>query len=878
MHAACVSDTVWELIRSGVLVALGVLRSFQLRSGIARWVLLIGLLGSGIGFLFVRNAQRSRAEARFREAVVDAQGRLEDRLRVSEDLLRTVQGFVRAGGDLNRRSYRELMEAMGVPDRYPGLQAIAYGVPVAPGGREQVEARLRTEHQNPLLRIHPGTGFEGDAAILFEEPEAPNIAALGFNSASAPQQRAPLLAARDTGEVRASAPMKLAQAPQAGPGFILRLALYGRECPLDVPSRRQTFSGYVNAVFLLNQFAEDSATPLAARCVGLTARDATEPEQPQALFARTPDPRPGWSFLEPAGFWARSEMKVAGRVWILEFHSGRGFFSANEVSIPWFTALSVVLMTLLLAALVHATAQTGERAQRLAERMTSELSASEARMRALTALMPDAVLLLDEDGRYVDVLTQDPENLAAPREQLLGRLVDEFLAPELAQQVVRTIRKSLQERRVQSMEYSLPTPKGLTRFEARVAPMDLVVSERPCVIWVARDVTERQTQEDALRQAQKLESLGVLAGGIAHDFNNLLAAIQGYLGLAQLATNQGKDPSNHLERMETSIRRAAELARELLAYSGRGSFQIEPMDLNRLVQEMGSLLSISRSKNVELKETLQPNLPAILGDRAQMQQVVMNLVTNASEAIGDQPGLIEITTRVRDLDKEAIDHTLPGQNLEPGSFVELAVRDTGCGMSEDTLEKIYDPFFTTKPSGRGLGLSAIRGILRAHGAGVEIKSELGCGTTFRICLPMVHAPVPPPESEPATRQVDPLSGKVLLAEDEPMIRDSSRLMAEHLGFEVIEAADGEEAWQLFLMHESDLKLVVLDLTMPKRSGTEVYSLIRDRAPRIPILLCSGYSRESIPSPLSLDEPRLFLQKPFTFAQLGESLRDLATRA
>jgi CheY-like chemotaxis protein len=375
-----------------------------------------------------------------------------------------------------------------------------------------------------------------------------------------------------------------------------------------------------------------------------------------------------------------------------------------------------------------------------------------------------------------------------------------------------------------------------------------------------------------------MESLGVLAGGIAHDFNNLLTAARGHLSLARLALAEAADPARHLDHAEASIGLAADLARQLLAYSGRPSFAMHPLDLNQLIRSMASLLGVSRSKLAHLEVDLEADLPCIQADRTQIQQVIMNLVTNASEAIGARPGRIRLRTWLNQLDPETLDQRLAGQSLRPGPFVTLAVGDDGSGMGPEVLERIFDPFFTTKATGHGLGLSAIRGILSTHHAGIEVDSAPGAGTTVTLHFPAVEArPADEPEADAAAPVGAFGGGTLLLAEDEQVIRDLTTEMAERLGFQVLSAEDGEAAWQLFQAHQEQIRLAVLDLTMPRRSGAELYRLIRQRHPRLPILLCSGYSREAVPEAQGPTEPRTFLQKPFTFQQLGTALRELLDR-
>jgi len=443
--------------------------------------------------------------------------------------------------------------------------------------------------------------------------------------------------------------------------------------------------------------------------------------------------------------------------------------------------------------------------------------------------------------------------------------------------VKATVGRALKGARVESLEYALDGPGGRVHFEARIAPMGIEVDGRACAVWVARDVSERHAQEDAHLQAQKLEGLGLLAGGIAHDFNNLLSSIQGYQSLCRVTVNEGKDPSRFLDQMDASILRAAGLARQLLAYSGRASFSSERVDLNALVTAMSELLGVSHLKTVELVVRLAPALPSVRGDPVQLQQVVMNLVTNASESFGERAGRVELATEACVLGPEDIGRRLPGQDLSPGPYVSLAVSDNGQGMTDEVLARIFDPFFTTKPTGRGLGLSAIRGILRAHRAGIEIHSRSGLGTTFQVHFP-VDTSLAPGQDEAPARTVGPRSfqGTLLLVEDEPAVRNSTRLMLERLGLTVVEAVDGEEAWAIF-QARPDLGAVMLDLTMPRMGGAEVYRRVRAVNPHIPILLCSGYSKEALSDLRDDGCPTVFLAKPYSLAHLVAALGDAFDR-
>ena len=827
-------------------------------------------------FAYARFLSTSRARIRFEEAASKSQRLLEDRLRDGEDLLRGVRGFANAHGTLDRASYRAYMNALDLKTRLPGLLGVTYGVPVPPEQRQAILQWLARQYPQDPPKIHPGWG-EGTACIaVLGEPETDNTQAIGFNSLSLPEQRTSLERARDSGLLEASAPMTIAQAPGNGPGVVLRLAIYRPNAPTNtIAERREAFVGYANAVFLMRQLSAEASDRAAEDDIAFKLSDITD------SATSTPFLVGGTQTQASSGHWLglwlpkiRRGFQIGNRQWELRFSAGRPFFQISEIALPWTVGLGGLLVTMLLAALVQSISLMEKRARRLAGRMTEELKRSESRLRAIARIVPDLMLVLDSEGRYLEILTQDESQLAAGRNQLLGQKVDEVLPPDLANQVTAVVQKALAEHQVQSLEYSLEAMKGMLRFEARIAPMDVEIDGHPCVLWVARDVTEQRTHEELLRQTQKLESLGVLAGGIAHDFNNLLTAIRGRLGLGMQALEDGNSPLHHLERMDASIQRAADLAQQLLAYSGHGAFRVEPVDLNTLVNEMNELLGISKSKKVHLNVRLQDALPKIQGDRVQLQQVVMNLLTNASEAIGDQPGLVELRTGEIHLEMSEIEQRMPGQGLQAGRFVTLCVQDDGCGMTPEVLSRIFDPFFSTKPSGRGLGLSAMRGILQAHHAGLEIHSKPGEGTALHLFFPASDlTPQPETATKTTPRAIDS-GGLILLAEDEPCIRETSRMMAERMGFQVIEAKDGEEAWSLFQSHRDELRLVILDLTMPRRGGAEVYQLIRKQSETIPILLCSGYSRDALPGKRDPLEPREFLQKPFSSQDFEAAIRDL----
>ena len=416
-------------------------------------------------------------------------------------------------------------------------------------------------------------------------------------------------------------------------------------------------------------------------------------------------------------------------------------------------------------------------------------------------------------------------------------------------------------------EYSVACRDGHT---VQVEIQAALIGDRWLGIFA--DISERRRSEEAMRQAQKLESLGVLAGGIAHDFNNLLSAMLGNLNMAQMKQPIGAATAPYLDNMEGTIRKAAELTRQMLAYSGKGRFVVEPLDLSRRVGEITHLLAVSISKKVHLEYELAPGLPSIEADPAQLQQIVMNLVTNASEAIGERDGTIRISTGRRHIQAHELGTTFAGQGLEAGSHVTLRVEDTGCGMEPQVLARIFDPFFSTKGSGRGLGLSAMLGILRGHRAGIEIQSEPGRGSAFQVHFRASEAAVPAEEEAGSGSKAGRFHGKVLLVDDEPELRFSYGSMLQHLGFQVVAARDGREALERFSPRE--FTLIFMDLTMPRMDGQEAFFQMKARDPEVKVVLASGYSEGEALQTLHGLRPAAFIQKPFSFQVLTRVLENV----
>jgi signal transduction histidine kinase/CheY-like chemotaxis protein len=385
---------------------------------------------------------------------------------------------------------------------------------------------------------------------------------------------------------------------------------------------------------------------------------------------------------------------------------------------------------------------------------------------------------------------------------------------------------------------------------------------------------QRRKLEAQVQHAQRLESLGILAGGIAHDFNNLLASIMGYASLATMDLPEDSRPRKSMEQVLAAARSAADLTQQMLAYSGRGSFVLEPVNLTHLIEGVARLLESTIPKNVELHLRLAGTLPAILADTGQIRQVVMNVITNAAESVGEDCGTVAVTTVVAKYQAGQLPATERGDYLPPGEYVCLQVTDTGCGMDSVTLNKIFDPFFTTKFTGRGLGLAAVLGIVRSHRGSIHVESQPGAGTTFRVFFPAV-ADKPPVQSGDLA-EADPwrAEGVVLVVEDQAPVRDLARMILERAGLTVLTADNGKQAVEVFGRHAHEIRAVLLDLSMPGMSGGEVLAHIEREAPQVQVLLCSGYNEQEVVSKLNGSKCAGFLRKPYRPSDLIARMRSI----
>ena len=525
-------------------------------------------------------------------------------------------------------------------------------------------------------------------------------------------------------------------------------------------------------------------------------------------------------------------------------------------------------------------------AQDITERKLSELALkeSEERFRAIMALSPDIISIIDEHGV---LLYNSPTAYTIhgyTDEDLAGRNTFDFFHPDDRENVANLFSKLLEKpSETVSAQYRFRNKDDSYVWMETTACNQLDNPLIRGIIATSRDIsnrkateTEQLEMERKLLYAQKLESLGIMAGGIAHDFNNLLSAIIGNLDFAQRILPIDSSLKKYIENSMEAGHRAADLTKQMLAYSGKAFFELKLMNLNDIVTENAGLFRMVIPKNIAMNVKADDDLPLIMADPGQIQQVVMNLITNAVEAIGTAQGVIILITGQADCDSDCIEKSVLPEKQAPGKYVYVEVTDNGSGMCQDIKNRLFEPFYTTKFMGRGLGMAATQGIIRAHKGLILLASEENQGTSFRILFPVEGDTASEHRQNAAKTDLPTIvdmegQGAILVVDDEECVRSLGVDYVRYLGYDVFEACNGGEAMEVFLQHVNEISVVLLDLTMPVMGGVETFHEMKMIKPDVRIILSSGYSKEAVAEQFPGDKPDAFIQKPFQMDELQQKI-------
>jgi len=513
-------------------------------------------------------------------------------------------------------------------------------------------------------------------------------------------------------------------------------------------------------------------------------------------------------------------------------------------------------------------------------RANRALEENQQLLQAVVDNTANLIVVLDQDARFLLVNRRFEDLFRRRHAEVRGLTLAAVLPDEAATLLTDAVHAAMAGQPVVERDASIARDGAIHHYHFVAFP--LAAPERtPLGVGIigvdlserTRAEEERRRLEAGVQQAQKLESLGLLAGGVAHDFNNILTAVIGGTAIALEELGPASPVRADLEQVVASAERAAKLTRQMLAYAGRASFAIELFDLNDVIREMAELIAVSVPKQVRLQHELAADIPFVRADRTQISQIVLNLITNAAEATS-RGGSVVLYTGIR----QRADVSLADYRFVPSdapAYVELVVEDDGAGMSAETLDKVFDPFFSTKGSGRGLGLAAVLGIVKQSGGTIRVASTPRVGTRFTVLFPAAAGRPAPAPAEPAPRGADAGSGVILLVDDEDVLRRATRKVLERAGYEVLEAVDGWEAVEMFEAEGHSLTAVILDVTMPVMGGAEAFRQMRAMGPLVPVIVSSGYDQQDTVRSFTGPEVE-FLQKPYRPVQLLDLLRRLTT--
>ena len=856
-------------------------------------VCLLGMAVSAAAFLLARQQEALRAETEFFRRSDIQHAALQGSLNRQVESLEGLQRRMRSSPRINGAGFYSW--ATEIAATHPEIQVIEWTPRVFHEERPHFESTARRNGQpdfafrerGPDDAPRPARKRDEYFPIYFCEPARGNESIFGLDVAVGLTARE-TQQARDTGLPVASGRVRMTQLGGNPPGLVLILPVYEQGALVDtVEHRRAALNGFVRGVFRLQDLLATTWRNSAVAGVDTLVLDASALNPTNRFILFHASEGQDNSALPPTEEEFRqarhyeSNLQLGGRRWTLLFRPVPQWWSSQLSWLPWFIFAGGLGTTALAGIYIRAARlrtevielTVAERTEELRQTQTTLIMAQRiGRVGSWEKNLATGALLWSEET--FRIFGYDPKSHRPTAADFLASVHLDDRA-----RVESSARAAVESNTPYDLEHRILRPDGQERIVHELAEVLRDADGLPLrMIGTVQDVTDRrraeeqrQSMERKFQETQKLESLGVLAGGIAHDFNNLLTGILGNACLARMETSSGSSLHSHLEQIESSSQRAAELCKQMLAYSGKGRFVIQRIELGTLVDETLHLLQISISKKAVLKMDLAASLPAVMGDATQIRQIIMNLVMNASEAIGERSGTIHIRTAVLHASPDDLTELVGSAELSPGDYVILEVKDNGCGMSAETQAKMFEPFFTTKFTGRGLGLAAVLGIVRGHKGALQVCSELDRGTTFRLLLPA--AGVASHETKVERRLIPQWRGQgtVLVVDDEDGVRLVAGKMLQTLGFDILSASDGEKGLEVYRARHESICAVLLDLTMPRMDGEETFREIRRIRPDACVVLMSGFNEQDAAARFVGKGLAGFVQKPFTPDELRERL-------
>jgi len=850
-------------------------------------VLVIGLIITAVATMYVKSSVESIENSQFTYLCNEITSKITERLDDHARILQSGVALFNASDVVTREKWRIFTQQQKVEKTLPGIQGIGFSLLIPRAELTRHIQKIRREGF-PQYKLRPDGDREVYSSIIYLEPfSGRNLRAFGYDMFSEPVRRKAMERARDTDTTALSGKVVLVQetdkAVQAG--TLMYAPVYRKGMPIEtVEQRRAAIYGWVYSPYRMNDLIQGILGVLnleKEKQLHLQIFDGVQPS-PQSLL---------YEFHSEADkkLWSQDHITrqipvdFNGQRWTLRFTQTSNWYTAVDYIRVWLTLASGIFITFLLFALIRALLSTRAKAQLMAQNLTTELRVSEERF--TLAISGTGAGLWDWD------MVKDQVVYSPQWKKMLGYEVHEvedtfsgwknLWHPDDSANVEKALNDHLAGKTNNyEIIHRLRHKDGSWRWILTRGDIVKDAQGKPCR-WVGTnlDITaqvqaeeEKAALEVQNRQLQKSESLGRMAGAIAHHFNNQLGVVIGNLELAILGLPKGAQPNKYLNSAMKASNKAAEMSGMMLTYLGQSFDKLVPLDFSEICFSYLHMFQAVLPGNVALEKDFPSPGPIVRANANQIHQVLSNLLTNAQDAVGDGKGTISLDIKTVTAAEIPIVNRFPLEwQPQDNANACLEVKDTGSGIAEKDIEKLFDPFFSNKFTGRGMGLAVVLGIVKAHKGAITVESKLSQGSTFRVYLPVI--------TEEVLRQPDKVvkvqkleeGGTVLLIEDDEMLRVMVASMLKRLSFSVLEANDGVEALEVFRQHQNEIKFVISDLTMPRMDGWETLTALRKLQPGIPVILASGYDLAHVMAGDHPELPQAFIGKPYRLNELRNAI-------